>query len=87
MGRGVGAPALSKGKVCSGFGEWSLAADEGQVPGVPLSPCQAGVASAEPCWGGHACSFLMPTVALKVSSVLEGSMLVLALNPGKAKVQ
>lgn len=23
-------------------GSWSLAADEGQVPGVPLSPCQAG---------------------------------------------
>lgn len=54
----------------------------------------------EPCWGGRAllgwpcpagvavpCSLLMPTVALKVSSVLEGSMLFLALNPCKAKVQ
>lgn len=63
---------------------WSLAAGEGQMPGVPLSPSQAGGL-------GHPCFLLMPTVALKVSSVLEGPMLFLALHlrafPGKAEAE
>lgn len=54
------------------------------MPGVPLSPSQAGGL-------GHPCFLLMPTVALKVSSVLEGSMLFLALHlrafPGKAEAE
>lgn len=92
VGRGVGAPALSEGEggmfgehLGRDLGSWNLAADEGQVPGVPLSPSEAGGLQQSPAGLAIPCFLLVPTVALKVSSVLEGSMLFVALNQGLSR--
>lgn len=86
----MGAPALSEGEVRSGrasleiFGSWSLAAGEGQVPGVPCHRPRPGLQQS-PAGMAVPCSLLMPAVTPKVSSVLEGSVLFLALNQGLSR--
>lgn len=68
-----------------GFGSWNLAVGEGQVPAVPLSPAQAGGLQQSPAGVAVPCLLLTPAVAPKVSSVLEGSVLFLALNQGLSR--
>lgn len=70
MGRGVGTPTLPEGEVHLGsalVGIWGVGALLQVRVGCLVSPCHP------PRLGGLAmpCFLLMPTVALKVSSVLE----------------
>lgn len=88
MGRGVGAPALAEGEVRLGstlVGIRGVGALLQVRDRCLVSPCHpprlGGFSRALLEWPSPA-FLLMPAVAPKVSSVLEGSMLFLALNQG-----